>query len=702
MVDVEISRSAWKAREGGRVRQYVGQYSRQGDEETAEMIRLLKSASSMTLCADMIGRAVAKYRHVYSNRPERREATAKQMSCIFQQMQENGWGKVEPAENGWPVFRKYELMEMDGAARKKLLEVQVPTFMWQRFPPAARKAGKKTEPKGPSNEADERTQCATPSRTAPLETTAATSKAQTSELAAKLSFATTKLEQRHQEESPQLQREMPPECPVVQMGMMQDASQECVPRTQAAQGRHDARKPQKLSQKQSDKASKEETHPARNASSRTKAVAEEDWETVFEGQVRMEMTYEKLREMMETKLGEQKDPGIYTCKDKSRTTKRIELRANCKETACCNCTKQVKVSLDKSYMPPLVTVHVCVIWTCAGMLLKAQSGQKKVLKLVVDGKQSIVANSYTVANMTHIFEVAKQIGEQYCRLDLALQVVQVHKDYAKGIEASRKKVFRNARRKQDGDSDSEALRGRCIVEHMQATKASLESNIRAAPARIFASMQEIFQEDFAERYAWGSVCDYFTPSGDEAPALYNSQSLRAAGRSPAVDFWNHRERRLCGGHNYYKVHHRTQGEDKDSWEGITTFHIMRAQKLKDVMPAEAVIDKDVANNMVMLMTAQGEKLKQAMSDTGLSTTHSNKTHPLLEVRPLEIFFKFHCAVIEGHLPTTLWSNVHKKLHNDGAKTLCSCHAFSLHGNCEHVIYVKALNNVDDYATKLAE
>lgn len=64
MVDVEISRSAWKAREGGRVRQYVGQYSRQGDEETAEMIRLLKSASIMTLCADMIGRAVAKYRHV--------------------------------------------------------------------------------------------------------------------------------------------------------------------------------------------------------------------------------------------------------------------------------------------------------------------------------------------------------------------------------------------------------------------------------------------------------------------------------------------------------------------------------------------------------------------------------------------------------------------------------------------------------------
>ena len=98
------------------------------------MIRLLKSASSMTLCADMIGRAVAKYRHVYSNRPERREATAKQMSCIFQQMQENGWGKVEPAENGWPVFRKYELMEMDGAARKKLLEVQVPTFMVAAFP----------------------------------------------------------------------------------------------------------------------------------------------------------------------------------------------------------------------------------------------------------------------------------------------------------------------------------------------------------------------------------------------------------------------------------------------------------------------------------------------------------------------------------------------------------------------------------------
>ena len=236
--------------------------------------------------------------------------------------------------------------------------------------------------------------------------------------------------------------------------------------------------------------------------------------------------------------------------------------------------------------------------------------------------------------------------------------------------------------------------------HWQAT---LKADIKAAPTQIFATMQKIFRNDFEERYAWGSACDYFTSRSEESEALYNSQALRSAGRSPAVDFWQNRELRLCGGHNYRKIHRRTHGEETDGWNGMTTFHILRTQKLKEIAAAEAVIDKEVANNIVKLLTSQGPKLQKAIYETGIATKQQDKPHPLLDMSSLEKYFKFHCVVIDGHLAETLWANVHKKLTpSRGPTTLCSCHAFSLHGNCEHVIYVKALNKVDDYATKLSE
>ena len=52
-------------------------------------------------------------------------------------------------------------------------------------------------------------------------------------------------------------------------------------------------------------------------------------------------------------------------------------------------------------------------------------------------------------NITQIFESACVLAEAQCNVDLRHQVLKVHKDYAKGIEASRKKVFPQARRCDD-------------------------------------------------------------------------------------------------------------------------------------------------------------------------------------------------------------------------------------------------------------
>ena len=51
--------------------------------------------------------------------------------------------------------------------------------------------------------------------------------------------------------------------------------------------------------------------------------------------------------------------------------------------------------------------------------------------------------------MPQTFEAACKVAADQCGLDLRHQVLQVHKDYAKGIEASRMKIFPHARRCDD-------------------------------------------------------------------------------------------------------------------------------------------------------------------------------------------------------------------------------------------------------------
>ncbi|CAE7302405.1 unnamed protein product [Symbiodinium necroappetens] len=130
--------------------------------------------------------------------------------------------------------------------------------------------------------------------------------------------------------------------------------------------------------------------------------------------------------------------------------------------------------------------RVCAMWTCAGMVQRGRGACNKVVKLVVDGKQQIVSNDYTIltlsflvpsetvsktwvgkshtasaelhiatqqpfvqallnteaeGNVLDVFNAACELGQRYCELDLRSQVLQVHKDFAKGIENARRRAF---------------------------------------------------------------------------------------------------------------------------------------------------------------------------------------------------------------------------------------------------------------------
>ena len=121
------------------------------------------------------------------------------------------------------------------------------------------------------------------------------------------------------------------------------------------------------------------------------------------------------------------------------------------------------------------------------MVARIFGAENKIVRLVVDGKQKVLANEYTIVtlgflvsseslvktrlgkgrqeahtstqepflqalmnsesaeNMTFFFQEACALAEQQTGVDLRHQVWQVHKDYAAGIEKARITVFPNAR-----------------------------------------------------------------------------------------------------------------------------------------------------------------------------------------------------------------------------------------------------------------
>ena len=339
--------------------------------------------------------------------------------------------------------------------------------------------------------------------------------------------------------------------------------------------------------------------------------------------------------------------------------------------------------------------RVCMMFTCPGMLRRAAAAQGKVVKLAVDGKQKILSNEYIIltlsflvsndvlsktwagrwhqksvsshtgtqepfmqalvnaeseANVSCVFNSACQLAEQHCKLDLKSQVWQVHKDYAKGIEASRKKVFPAARPCDDYPHMRRAsykvlqkhlssLQGKAAdtfqvldrvirlsralptvqlfdatwqlvfprleklckpaAGYLQATyfcrsapsglqkqlhctetlwgadavwfagfwagvlgtypgsssgtqplesfhgywQSRLSDKKRASPTQIFEVMQKVYEEDWCDKFSWSEERAFLTWPAQPAAALLNSQSLRSAGRSPAVDYWHERARK---------------------------------------------------------------------------------------------------------------------------------------------------------------
>ena len=217
-------------------------------------------------------------------------------------------------------------------------------------------------------------------------------------------------------------------------------------------------------------------------------------------------------------------------------------------------------------------------------------------------------------------------------------------------------------------------------------QSSIKAKARVSPTEIFASMQQLFENDWASRFAWEEEKTFVTWPARSADALFNSKSLRSAGRSPARDFWEHREPRLCGNRNYRQVYIRTGEAGGTDVDGVTTFWVLQSRLQGGVMPAEAVVTPQVAEMVANLIASEGPQLEKWLCKAGIAKDGE------LELKALQKYMQQYCAVLEGHLAQASWPRVRRKLKKPVPGKLCTCREFLLHGDCEHVLYVKALQD----------
>ena len=221
---------------------------------------------------------------------------------------------------------------------------------------------------------------------------------------------------------------------------------------------------------------------------------------------------------------------------------------------------------------------------------------------------------------------------------------------------------------------------------------AVKQSTRADPRAIFGRMERLFRDGWSEKFAWSEARVFQTWPQCPAQELLNGQALRTAGRLPAVDFWNNREPKLCGFRNYYKIHRRTDSTTMNAsgQEGITTFWVMRCFEKKDLAPAQATITKEHAEMIAGLIALEGAALKAQLHKAGILTTSEHG--PDLDVDALKHWFCDHCCVMEGHLPNSCWPRLRKRMHAPWPTTVCACLEFLLHGDCEHVTFVLALQD----------
>ena len=321
MLDVEVMRGSWKSREGQQVRRYVGKFAKEEASLLEDATRLLRACTGMVIFADMAGRRVAKYRNVFSWQQGRREEACARLLQVLKCIESNSWGRVETAANGWPVLIKTPWTSLCPAARKELLKANVPLFSFAVWPPTDQTAKHMTKAAGYA--ADASNPAADAPNAACVDRELAHMQAAVPKDSSTLAAETGSQVEPHQRPSTDQNNSAaaPKTSAVLQAG--------AEPGSQDHPLQDDAE------------------HELSSVASDQEQTDAEVWAELFSGPTsRQAQSYIDLRQETERALGQLKDPGVYTYKDKGDSKlRRLRLKAECSPVACAGCTRVLRASL---------------------------------------------------------------------------------------------------------------------------------------------------------------------------------------------------------------------------------------------------------------------------------------------------------------------------------------------------------------------
>ena len=126
VLDVEISRGAWKGREGKQVRATVGIYGELPSRTAFSTERLLRACVGPVIYCDTAGLHCAKFRDVFHSERVRRYRAWKKLVNLFEHMERQGLVAMVQMDGQWPCFVKCP--RSSAAAQEAMRQMRLPFF----------------------------------------------------------------------------------------------------------------------------------------------------------------------------------------------------------------------------------------------------------------------------------------------------------------------------------------------------------------------------------------------------------------------------------------------------------------------------------------------------------------------------------------------------------------------------------------------
>ena len=212
----------------------------------------------------------------------------------------------------------------------------------------------------------------------------------------------------------------------------------------------------------------------------------------------------------------------------------------------------------------------------------------------------------------------------------------------------------------------------------------LQAATRSRIDAVMPTMQRLFTETWYSKFVGRGARQWSLYARQWSPVFVQGQQLRSMKRSPAADYWVHRDKT-----NYQRIVHETAPASLAP-KHTATFWVVPASPLQGTVLAETSVDRGEAERIVQLIMSEGNDLTAKLKDAGVVSGGPDEDKCCVDAARLQHFFHDHAVVMEGQLIDSYWPRMRKGTLEPAPAIVCTCWSCLLCTECEHVVFVHAL------------